>query len=177
VVGEAPLAQSINRRYGINPLRMTGAPGGSSPARWQRKRILVDLCPCIARCTMALAALRQRKGLVVASGARRCLSSLALSTRLDASAAAVTAAAGSFKPDIAMILGSGLGCLAEEIEPVAGRVCYNDIPHMATSAVEGHVRTKQRSCSTALPAAAAGRRRRCCRLCVGYGHLQHRPYA
>jgi hypothetical protein len=26
LVGEAPLAQSINRRYGINPLRLTGAP-------------------------------------------------------------------------------------------------------------------------------------------------------
>jgi hypothetical protein len=25
LVGEAPLAQSINRRYGMNPLRMTGA--------------------------------------------------------------------------------------------------------------------------------------------------------
>ena len=46
--------------------------------------------------------------------------------------------AGAFKPDIAMILGSGLGVLAEAVSPVAARISYGDIPHMAQSTVEGH---------------------------------------
>ncbi|KXS41942.1 MAG: purine nucleoside phosphorylase I, inosine and guanosine-specific [Candidatus Frackibacter sp. T328-2] len=41
------------------------------------------------------------------------------------------------KPDIAMILGSGLGVLAEEIED-ATIVKYDKIPNFPTSTVEGH---------------------------------------
>ncbi|MGO1470176.1 MAG: purine-nucleoside phosphorylase, partial [Tissierella sp.] len=42
-----------------------------------------------------------------------------------------------FKPEIALILGSALGTLAEEIEnPVV--VDYNDIPGFLTSTVESH---------------------------------------
>ena len=42
-----------------------------------------------------------------------------------------------FQPDIALILGSGLGTLAEEIEdPVI--IEYAGIPHFPVSTVEGH---------------------------------------
>lgn len=42
-----------------------------------------------------------------------------------------------FEPEIGMILGSGLGILAEEIEaPIY--IKYNDIPHFPVSTVEGH---------------------------------------
>ena len=41
------------------------------------------------------------------------------------------------KPEIALILGSGLGVLAEEIEsPV--KIKYSEIPHFPVSTVEGH---------------------------------------
>jgi purine-nucleoside phosphorylase len=43
----------------------------------------------------------------------------------------------SFKPQIGLILGSGLGELADEIQnPVA--IDYSDIPHFPVSTVEGH---------------------------------------
>lgn len=42
-----------------------------------------------------------------------------------------------FEPEVALILGSGLGDLADEIEnPI--RIKYNDIPHFPVSTVEGH---------------------------------------
>ena len=42
-----------------------------------------------------------------------------------------------FKPEIALILGSGLGTLADEIEePVA--IDYRTIPHFPVSTVVGH---------------------------------------
>lgn len=43
-----------------------------------------------------------------------------------------------FKPEIGLILGSGLGILAEEIEDSIF-ISYNDIPHFPISTVEGHV--------------------------------------
>jgi purine-nucleoside phosphorylase len=42
-----------------------------------------------------------------------------------------------FEPEVALILGSGLGDLADEIEnPI--KIKYNDIPHFPVSTVEGH---------------------------------------
>lgn len=41
------------------------------------------------------------------------------------------------QPLIGLILGSGLGALAEEIDPAAG-IPYRDIPHFPVSTVEGH---------------------------------------
>ena len=41
------------------------------------------------------------------------------------------------KPEIGMILGSGLGILAEEIENPT-YISYDEIPHFPTSTVEGH---------------------------------------
>jgi purine-nucleoside phosphorylase len=72
----------------------------------------------------------------VAPCRRRHFSGLA--QQLDASAAAVEAVSGDFKPDVAMILGSGLGVMAEAVNPTGGRIDYGDIPHMAQSTVEGH---------------------------------------
>ena len=40
-------------------------------------------------------------------------------------------------PEIAMILGSGLGALGDELED-ATKISYAEIPHFPTSAVEGH---------------------------------------
>ena len=42
-----------------------------------------------------------------------------------------------FEPEIGMILGSGLGILAEEIEDPS-YIPYNEIPHFPVSTVEGH---------------------------------------
>ncbi|MEW5691769.1 MAG: purine-nucleoside phosphorylase [Candidatus Hydrogenedentota bacterium] len=42
-----------------------------------------------------------------------------------------------FKPEIALILGSGLGELADEIEKVA-IIPYNKIPHFKVSTIKGH---------------------------------------
>ncbi|KKB36437.1 purine-nucleoside phosphorylase [Bacillus thermotolerans] len=44
---------------------------------------------------------------------------------------------GSKQPSIGLILGSGLGVLADEIEG-AEKVAYEDIPHFPVSTVEGH---------------------------------------
>ncbi|MCL2500380.1 MAG: purine-nucleoside phosphorylase [Defluviitaleaceae bacterium] len=44
---------------------------------------------------------------------------------------------GGFKPDVLLILGSGLGFLAEELEnPI--RIPYSEIPHMRVSTAPGH---------------------------------------
>ncbi len=53
------------------------------------------------------------------------------------SAQALRARLGSFVPETALILGSGLGFLADEVEqPVA--VAYQDIPHFRPSTAPGH---------------------------------------
>ncbi len=42
-----------------------------------------------------------------------------------------------FAPEIGLILGSGLGVLADEIDnPI--KIKYEDIPHFPVSTVEGH---------------------------------------
>ncbi|WP_270179129.1 purine-nucleoside phosphorylase [Alkalihalobacillus sp. CinArs1] len=49
----------------------------------------------------------------------------------------ITENAGEVKPEIGLILGSGLGVLAEEIEnPV--KIAYSDIPNFPVSTVSGH---------------------------------------
>ena len=54
-----------------------------------------------------------------------------------ASAQAVQARLGGFTPKVAMILGSGLGFLGDEVEePVA--IDYRDIPHFKASTAPGH---------------------------------------
>ena len=53
------------------------------------------------------------------------------------SAQAVRAKLGSFVPKVAMILGSGLGFLGDEVEhPIA--IDYQDIPHFKASTAPGH---------------------------------------
>ena len=42
-----------------------------------------------------------------------------------------------FKPEIGIILGTGLGMLAKEVETI-GQVPYNEIPHFPTPTVESH---------------------------------------
>ncbi|MBV9787239.1 MAG: purine-nucleoside phosphorylase, partial [Chloroflexi bacterium] len=41
------------------------------------------------------------------------------------------------RPDVALILGSGLGALADEMD-VAATIAYPTIPHFPPSTVEGH---------------------------------------
>lgn len=43
----------------------------------------------------------------------------------------------SWQPNLAIILGSGLGALADEVDPVAS-IPYSDIPSFGQSSVEGH---------------------------------------
>ena len=53
------------------------------------------------------------------------------------SAGAIQPRLGGFAPEIALILGSGLGFLADEVEnPIA--VDYRDIPHFRPSTAPGH---------------------------------------
>lgn len=53
------------------------------------------------------------------------------------SAAAIRKKIGEFKPDVAMVLGSGLGYLGDVVEnPVA--VPYGEIPHFKVSTAPGH---------------------------------------
>ena len=53
------------------------------------------------------------------------------------SAAAVRARIGDFAPDVAMVLGSGLGFLGDQVEdPIP--VDYRDIPHFKVSTAPGH---------------------------------------
>lgn len=56
--------------------------------------------------------------------------------RIHAAAAAVRQQT-KLKPDVALILGSGLGALADDIA-AAATVAYADIPHFPRSTVEGH---------------------------------------
>ena len=54
-----------------------------------------------------------------------------------ASAQAIQAKLGGFVPEVAMILGSGLGFLGDEVEnPIA--IDYTDIPHFKASTAPGH---------------------------------------
>ena len=57
---------------------------------------------------------------------------------LDESKAALLGRIGDRKPEVAIILGSGLGPLAEQIED-AVHVPFGEIPHMRTSTASGHV--------------------------------------
>src|SRR5262245_19499825 len=52
-------------------------------------------------------------------------------------AAAIASHLGRAQPEIAIVLGSGLGGLANEIEPEA-TIAYGDIPGFPTSTVVGH---------------------------------------
>ena len=56
--------------------------------------------------------------------------------RIEAAAAAVRAHTG-LRPEIALVLGSGLGALADEVEG-AVTVSTSDVPHYPQSTVEGH---------------------------------------
>lgn len=57
---------------------------------------------------------------------------------LDESKAALEKAMDERKPDIAIILGSGLGALGDAIED-AVHVPFREVPHMRTSTASGHV--------------------------------------
>jgi purine-nucleoside phosphorylase len=59
-----------------------------------------------------------------------------LRAQLDAALAAITARS-DFQPDVAIILGTGLGALAREIS-VHTEIPYGDIPHFPLSTVESH---------------------------------------
>lgn len=58
-------------------------------------------------------------------------------TRLGDAAAFVTRAIGGAAPRVGLVLGSGLGALADELGEAA-RLSYSDIPHLPTSTVVGH---------------------------------------
>ena len=53
------------------------------------------------------------------------------------SAAAIRGASGGFAPDVALVLGSGLGPVANLVED-AKVVSYSDIPGFARSTAPGH---------------------------------------
>lgn len=57
---------------------------------------------------------------------------------LDESKAALLGRIGDRRPEVAIILGSGLGPLAEQIED-AVHVPFGEVPHMRTSTASGHV--------------------------------------
>lgn len=57
--------------------------------------------------------------------------------QIEAAAAFIQEKIGPRKPEIGLILGSGLGVLADEITD-AVRIPYGDIPHFPVSTVEGH---------------------------------------
>lgn len=76
------------------------------------------------------------------------MSASSLSKKLDEAVAAIRqiaskaspdapAAAPAWRPELGMILGSGLGDLANEVEN-AVRIPYGDIPHFPVSTVHGH---------------------------------------
>ncbi|MBS7407052.1 MAG: hypothetical protein KIG15_05325, partial [Coriobacteriales bacterium] len=56
---------------------------------------------------------------------------------VEQAARAVRALAPGFEPEVAIVLGSGMGELAEQIDQLA---CtdYNSIPHMVASTAQGH---------------------------------------
>lgn len=57
---------------------------------------------------------------------------------LEESAAVLTARLEGRRPEVAVILGSGLGPLAERVED-AVRIPFAEVPHMKTSTASGHV--------------------------------------
>ena len=57
--------------------------------------------------------------------------------RYRESAAYIQQQIGGRKPKILMILGSGLGFMADEIEDAVS-IPYEDIPHFKVSTVDGH---------------------------------------
>jgi len=56
--------------------------------------------------------------------------------QIEASASAIRAVC-DFLPEVAIVLGTGLGPLADRID-AAARIAYDDIPHFPTSSVESH---------------------------------------
>ena len=54
------------------------------------------------------------------------------------SAAAVRAKMGDFQPEVLLILGSGLGFLADTVENGIS-IPYGEVPHMRQSTAIGHV--------------------------------------
>lgn len=60
-----------------------------------------------------------------------------LKERLAESVAAVRAVIGDFKPEFAIILGSGWGDVADSVDDPTF-LSYSDIPHMKTSTATGH---------------------------------------
>lgn len=59
-------------------------------------------------------------------------------TDINAAAGSVRQALGGFEPEAFIVLGSGLGGLADLVEPRV-RIPYTDVPGMPVPAVEGHV--------------------------------------
>ncbi|BAU29120.1 purine-nucleoside phosphorylase [Aneurinibacillus soli] len=57
--------------------------------------------------------------------------------QIEAACAFIQEKIGTHQPEIGLILGSGLGVLADEITD-AVRISYGDIPHFPVSTVEGH---------------------------------------
>jgi purine-nucleoside phosphorylase len=60
-----------------------------------------------------------------------------LSEQLDAAAAAVRARAPGFWPSVGLVLGSGLGALADACSHQAA-IAFGDIPHLGRPSVQGH---------------------------------------
>lgn len=60
-----------------------------------------------------------------------------LMKNMETAADVICNMSGNFKPDIGLILGSGLGVLADEIQDRI-EIHYEDIPHMKLSTVKGH---------------------------------------
>lgn len=62
---------------------------------------------------------------------------LITSGNIEQAASAVRSLAPGFEPEAAIILGSGMGQLAERVEPRAS-IAFGDIPHMVPATVDGH---------------------------------------
>ncbi len=79
--------------------------------------------------------MRRRRG----AGMIPCMNQQSSGTRQGslARAAAAVRSVTDFKPDVALVLGSGLGPLADEIE-AHGVLAYSDIPDMPLSSAPGH---------------------------------------
>lgn len=60
-----------------------------------------------------------------------------LYNNIQQAVASIRQRAGDFKPEVALILGSGLGKLADEVEGPL-RIPYAEIPHLPRSTVVGH---------------------------------------
>ena len=60
-----------------------------------------------------------------------------LQKRIDESTAYLQARLGTLQPEVGLILGSGLGCYADDLEDTI-QIPYADIPGFLTTTVEGH---------------------------------------